>query len=452
MKKLFLLLCCWLLVSNQYIFAQQDIILSGKITDFESQEPVPFANLSVKGTATGTTTNFDGEFELHLPQKFLNDSLVVSCIGYFNYYTTINNIKNRQAFHISLKSRSYLMEAFVVKPEEPKKPALPPPPDYTAEEILAKVIENIPNNYMVNPVLMKGFYREYFKENGKYVAFAEAAMNIYDEQGYVKKKARDTQKESIDIEQLRVSDICNDGDYVLYIDIHHVLRGNILRNYAYWKRYLKKARAEVLALQKDSISYYGDDQIYCLSYKLDSKRRGLYKGNVYVRAKDFAVVQLEINAENLLKGREINGAPYQSRSTMTFKEFEGKMYLNYVNASHKVKYALLAKQYDLIFHSELLIHDVKTKGFNPILNKSREVSIFYQPRYRTYDPKYWADYRLFAQSKANADIIADLEKERPLSTQFQVNGKLKVPNLRITAPPKINHEARPGPYNRWGVR
>lgn len=61
------------------VFAQTYTI-SGKVTDAQSNAGMPFVNVYFKGTLSGTSTNFDGFYELSTENRF--DSLVVSYLGY----------------------------------------------------------------------------------------------------------------------------------------------------------------------------------------------------------------------------------------------------------------------------------------------------------------------------------------------------------------------------------
>ena len=55
--------------------------VKGKITDSRSQEPVPFANIIIYGTNTGTTSDINGTFEIRdVPYGFIK--LQISCVGY----------------------------------------------------------------------------------------------------------------------------------------------------------------------------------------------------------------------------------------------------------------------------------------------------------------------------------------------------------------------------------
>ena len=46
-------------------FAQETGSIAGKLTDKDfNNEPLPFANILIKGTSTGTTSDYDGLYEL----------------------------------------------------------------------------------------------------------------------------------------------------------------------------------------------------------------------------------------------------------------------------------------------------------------------------------------------------------------------------------------------------
>ncbi|HET9054924.1 MAG TPA: DUF5686 family protein, partial [Cyclobacteriaceae bacterium] len=55
-------------------------VVSGKVTDAGSGDPIPFANVVFKGTTIGITTDFDGNYTLRTSAR--PDSLQASYIGY----------------------------------------------------------------------------------------------------------------------------------------------------------------------------------------------------------------------------------------------------------------------------------------------------------------------------------------------------------------------------------
>jgi len=76
MKKTLLFM---LLVFSALVAGAQERVVTGKVTAADDGQPVPGANILVKGTSTGTSTNADGEFSISVGS---NATLVVSYIGY----------------------------------------------------------------------------------------------------------------------------------------------------------------------------------------------------------------------------------------------------------------------------------------------------------------------------------------------------------------------------------
>jgi TonB-dependent SusC/RagA subfamily outer membrane receptor len=83
--------------------------LSGTITDADSGLPLPGATVLVKGTTNGTTTDFDGIFQL--TNVSTNAILVISYIGYETQEIAVNNTTN---FTIALSSAADALEEVVV--------------------------------------------------------------------------------------------------------------------------------------------------------------------------------------------------------------------------------------------------------------------------------------------------------------------------------------------------
>jgi TonB-dependent receptor len=69
------------LAISQFFIAQEKGTLEGLLTDNETnKEPLPFANVIIKGTTIGTTTDFDGNYSLKVPTG--NHIVVFSFLGY----------------------------------------------------------------------------------------------------------------------------------------------------------------------------------------------------------------------------------------------------------------------------------------------------------------------------------------------------------------------------------
>ncbi|MCD8541117.1 MAG: carboxypeptidase-like regulatory domain-containing protein, partial [Leadbetterella sp.] len=78
MKKF--LFTCFAFLWVQSFALGQNLLLSGKVTDQQTGEPLPGATVLVKGTTNGIATSLSGDFSLSVPRG--NHILVVSFIGY----------------------------------------------------------------------------------------------------------------------------------------------------------------------------------------------------------------------------------------------------------------------------------------------------------------------------------------------------------------------------------
>ena len=86
------------------LWAQQ--IVSGTVTD-ESGVPMPGATVVVEGTNTGTTTDFDGNYQIQASQ---NQTLVVSFVGYGSQSITVGN---SSTVNVQLQADNVLSEVVV---------------------------------------------------------------------------------------------------------------------------------------------------------------------------------------------------------------------------------------------------------------------------------------------------------------------------------------------------
>lgn len=88
MKKSLLLMWALLFVLSTSVFAQSRQV-SGRVTDANDGTPVPGANVLVKGTATGTVTDSDGNYTISVTGS--GNILVFSFIGYLTTEIQIND-------------------------------------------------------------------------------------------------------------------------------------------------------------------------------------------------------------------------------------------------------------------------------------------------------------------------------------------------------------------------
>ena len=85
-----------------------DILVTGRITD-EDLNPIPGANILIKGTTLGTTTDTEGKFSLSVPDA--NSVLVITFIGYMTQEVAVGN---QTEINVSLKADVQQLSEVVV--------------------------------------------------------------------------------------------------------------------------------------------------------------------------------------------------------------------------------------------------------------------------------------------------------------------------------------------------
>jgi hypothetical protein len=128
-KKTLLIVSLLTLVASQ-IFGQS-MTVHGRVTDSNSGDPIPFANVVFIGTTVGATTDFDGYFTI--TTSHVTDSLVASYIGYKNKV---------KFFDQQISSLNFQLEEDVINLEEVVFVAGENP----AFDIMRKVVKNKADN------------------------------------------------------------------------------------------------------------------------------------------------------------------------------------------------------------------------------------------------------------------------------------------------------------------
>lgn len=86
--------------------------ISGKITD-EKNEPIPFANVYIKGTTHGTTSNIQGAYSLDLaPGKY---EVVYKLIGYKLHIEQVTVASSPQVIDVKLSPESFELKEAVIR-------------------------------------------------------------------------------------------------------------------------------------------------------------------------------------------------------------------------------------------------------------------------------------------------------------------------------------------------
>jgi len=111
MRNSFVLVLLLLLFTN--VTAQE---ITGYVKNAQNREPVPFVNIIIKSSTTGTMTDKDGFFKLVASE---NDTICFSAIGYKAQELLVRKIR-KLPLELKLKEKVQLVDEVTVKPEIPR--------------------------------------------------------------------------------------------------------------------------------------------------------------------------------------------------------------------------------------------------------------------------------------------------------------------------------------------
>lgn len=130
MKFRFLFIAIFTLIFSQFVTGQTKV--RGVVKDAETGEPLPFVNVSFKGTTVGVITDFNGKYFLQTRENV--DSVVFSYVGYQRESFSLQR-NTFQIINTSLRPSSVQLDEVVVVPGE-----------NPAHVLLRKIVENKERN------------------------------------------------------------------------------------------------------------------------------------------------------------------------------------------------------------------------------------------------------------------------------------------------------------------
>ncbi|RRB01107.1 carboxypeptidase-like regulatory domain-containing protein [Larkinella rosea] len=439
--RLFLLGFIYVLFAG-YVTAQSTnyLTLSGKITNQETGEPVPFASISVVGRGIGTVSNVVGTFVLKVPDSYANDSLKVSSVGYQSFKKLVSAVTGQNQL-IGLKTAAVTLDEVQVQARRK-----------TAEDILREAVAAIPRNYDTTSVQMTAFYREDQQFDNKPVVSSEAVLSIY-KAAYNQTETKDGmkvikgRKKEYDraIHQLPpVINLSNGArNLLLYCDLVKLAsyRRNIIneRNYAYYDLTLSTLK--------------GDRLMYVIDFKPGKRKRKAFgTGKLYIDAQTMAFVQFEFQATQAAVDAENNRDWFLKmmasavhkltlkftdlKEVVTFAQHEGRW--NMSNAERQYGFRINSPSRHLIdkrweVSTSLTVTEVGPKGVQPFTegNIAENNSPFQHLIGDQNDPNFWENYNI--QQRASTDTVSGKTEILVPATAKPDSGKNRVPH-RISKP------------------
>lgn len=396
-------------------FAQENIYLRGFVYDKDANNaPLGMAAVQLKNTQLGGLADDNGYFEVPIPKVNLKDSLKVSFVGYKPQALSIVNYKDGDTLRIYVSSSiETKAEAVIVS--------------YNAKGVLLKAIENLRKNLYTDSVIQTGFYRQYHKENGKYVRLLEAdvsvAFNIKSPYRYSFHELMQVNKERRSENYERNVDANNHGDHLA-----DLLKEN---PFSYNKgTFLNPKMIDFFA---PKFEHEDTTQFIIKTQYKESSSAKLEQARVWVEKETFAILRIEVQKfpnPYYVKSRYANNSIWKLVNETDVVELEkrnGKFFVSALSRTynHHVTNAVTGNVDFIVEETfDLNFDEYETEGVGALVQKGKysEFSDLYLTKYK-YNDKFWEYYDALDEYPLKEEIKIDLEHAKPLATQFVESGK-----------------------------
>jgi hypothetical protein len=387
--------------------------VKGKIIDISTSDPVPSASIFIAGSGLGTVANMEGEFVLKIPRNYMNDSVVISSMGYESLVVGTDHFNMEQNL-VELRAVPIPLEEVTIVNQD-------------ARSIIAKAIEKIRNNYSVQPLMVTTFYRENIRKGRKYVSVSEAVLK-----GYKASYTSIFDMDRVSIMKARKSSDFKNRDTVIL-----KLQGGPLSMFQ-----LDFVKDPGELLDKNVMDYYqyhlsgqtmiGNHLAHVISFhQLPDIEVPFYKGVFFVGVDDLAFLGAEfhlhedhmdraaefmVQAEPIGAKIDIDKADY----TINYRFFHGKWHLSYVRSEVDVKINWDKKLFNSTFtiKAEMAVTNVDSTNIIRFDKEDmvRSKDIFVEQVEDFEDPDFWGDYNIIRPEESIQSAIERMGRNISLSS------------------------------------
>jgi len=354
-----------IILVTQNLYSQTGLIIRKQIVNEENGQPIEYANIFVKKYSTGTFTNENGFFEIKLPSSAVNDTIIISCIGYKILELGINNLTTNRI--LMKQNINMLNEVEIVSNYYPKK-------------ILKKAYKYRKINYPYKSTYSsKAYYRKYYQTNKETVQMLEMLVSL---------KNRGFGYESYANCEIKIDSIYN---------FYRIDNVNYLGNFSFESLFDqiiidKPQKGKYLV---DSIFYINNDKHISITYYPKNKDSIVYES--------YVVSYLNVNNKIFQIDSKVEKKYVKSDKSYQYNNV--KHYVinlsNYAIVEYFEKYTLLGKPLRLAIN---INHNYSAK--NNIYLKYQKVNKKYYPQKIQFK-----DERVFLDKNKNINFYQNIYEE-----------------------------------------
>lgn len=384
--------------------------LEGLLRDKFTNEPIPYATVSVSDGSIGSITNQGGEFMLRLPDSLRRSQISFSHLGYQPLEMSGELLAERYSM-LSLDPRVVSLQEVVVRIANPLR-------------LLREMHEKIKQNYSQQPVYLTSFYREGVERRHKFVSLTEAVFKIY-------KTAYNNQNSADQVKLLKMRRISNNQEKDTIIakmksGPNASIMLDVIKNMPDFLMPESEVNYPYTFAHAD-ISVIDNRLVNVISFEQrDFITTPLYKGNLYIDSENNALVRadFEINpkyvkdAAGLLverKSRNLKITPQKVIYTISYKPWNGSYYINHVRGDLYFK----VKRRKQLFGStplhiwfEMVTCKAETENVSRFTRKEilPTRTIFSETKF-SYDENFWGDFNVIPPEEKLNEAIGKISSK-----------------------------------------
>lgn len=384
--------------------------VTGVVRNKDDRKKLENVNVSVPGTNIGTVTNSDGIFSLKIKDAEIVRGLEVSHIGYLNTQISLKENKDLSTLTVWMMPAPNLLSEIVIFGNN-------------ARGIVEEAIRKIPVNYSPNENMLTTFYRETVQKRRRYISVSEAVIDVY-KTAY---NDRVPVKDKVQLQKGRrlLSQKTSDTLAV------KVVGGPSLAIY------LDVVKNQDALLNMGDLDYYEfhieepvnfDNRMqYVISFRPKvSLMYALFYGKLYIDFEKLAFTRAEFSLDMKNKTKAVEAIlhkkplglqfkPQEVSYLVTYKEQNGKTYLNYIWNTIRFKCdwkkRLFSSGYTV--YSEMVVTDRQEDNFTAISNKTafKEKQVFYDLVDEYWNEDFWKEYNIIEPTESLEHAVNKLKKQ-----------------------------------------
>lgn len=362
--------------------------IKGRILDKNSQNPLPYATLGIKGKFVGSISNMDGKFELKIPHDNFNDTLIISYVGYQNRSIPINEISNSPITIMLIEEHVSLQEV-IIRNTDPVS-------------LIRAAMRQTTSNYLHNPCKLTTFYRESVKKNRHYMIYLEAILNIY--------KHPYNTPHRVDLPKIfksrKIYDANNLDTVSLRLKggVNGCLMLDIIKNRP---DFLKEEFLDYFIYNLEDISVFNNHPVYIINFapKKDNKVTPL-EGRIYLDTRTLALIKAEFGYSSQIVGKigkrfilkkknKTKVKPIQISYRVSYRQLNERYYLNHAQGLLKFRVRKKQKLFSSVFETSFEMATTQIDTLDIYRFKSREVlkpNTVFSKEQIIYDPDFWGNH------------------------------------------------------------